>query len=337
MPAIRRLLVLAAAAAALLAAPATASALPADDFRWSERARSQVVQAGLMDAGAPEQPLTPAALRWALTGLAARTGTEPVAVPGGPVTVARFHRLLVRQLGLADVADAVQSEARRAGLRPPSRLGDEVVARHLALRFNHPFGQEERELYPSDAIPRGEAAWSLARVLSFQGWETQDARAVFARFVLPQLGPARRRALSSAVSRVGMPYVWGGETDRGGPALGGQEHGGYDCSGLVWRVFKLTGNPVGRSIGGRTAAQQAGEISRGERVPFEAIAPADLLFFGKAGFGSRATEKGITHEGIALSGDFMLHSSGYQVAGVSISPLFEDWRRESFAWGRRVL
>jgi hypothetical protein len=38
--------------------------------------------------------------------------------------------------------------------------------------------------------------------------------------------------------------------------------------------------------------------------------------------------------GIALSKDFMIHSSSQ---GVYVGPLFESWRRAEFAWARRVL
>jgi cell wall-associated NlpC family hydrolase len=100
----------------------------------------------------------------------------------------------------------------------------------------------------------------------------------------------------------------------------------------VWRVFKLSGNPAGRSIDGRTAADQAGEIPMARRVPFEAIHPANLLFFGKATLHS--SPRGIDHEGIALSGDFMINASGQ---GVYVAPLFEQRRRDAFAWARRVV
>jgi cell wall-associated NlpC family hydrolase len=156
-------------------------------------------------------------------------------------------------------------------------------------------------------------------------------RATFARFVLPGYTPAQRQALRIAVSKIGMPYVWGGETDGPSP---GQVRGGYDCSGFAWRVFKLSGLPAGRRIGGRTAAQQAGEIPRSRRVPFAQIRPADLLFFGSAGLRSRATEASVTHEGIALSGAFMIHASGQ---GVYVSSLAEPWRRAEFSWARRIL
>jgi cell wall-associated NlpC family hydrolase len=69
----------------------------------------------------------------------------------------------------------------------------------------------------------------------------------------------------------------------------------------------------------------AKEIPKRARIRFAAIQPADLLFFGPPG---------ISHVGIALSKDFMIHSSSQ---GVYVGPLFESWRRAEFAWARRVL
>jgi cell wall-associated NlpC family hydrolase len=117
--------------------------------------------------------------------------------------------------------------------------------------------------------------------------------------------------------------VWGGETDGVSP---GQAHGGYDCSGFVWRVF------TPQVIGGRTAAQMAGQIRKSERIRFEDVRPGDLLFFGSAHFNSKATERSIVHVGIALSEHWMIHSSGQ---GVYVSSLDDEWRRDEFAWARR--
>ena len=78
----------------------------------------------------------------------------------------------------------------------------------------------------------------------------------------------------------------------------------------------------------------AGEIPKSKRIRLAKIKPGDLLFFGSAGFRSRATESSITHVGIALSPQFMIHSSDQ---GVYVAPLFESWRQREFAWARRVL
>jgi cell wall-associated NlpC family hydrolase len=131
-----------------------------------------------------------------------------------------------------------------------------------------------------------------------------------------------------------MPYVWGGETDAVSSQFGYQAHGGYDCSGFVWRVFKLSGNPVGERIGGRTAAQMAGEIPKSQRIQLADVVAGDLLFFGSGTFRSKATERTVDHVGIALSAHWMIHSSGQ---GVYLQSLDDEWRRDSFTWARRVL
>ena len=36
-----------------------------------------------------------------------------------------------------------------------------------------------------------------------------------------------------------MPYIWGGTSDGPETEFGVSSRGGYDCSGFVWRVYKL--------------------------------------------------------------------------------------------------
>jgi cell wall-associated NlpC family hydrolase len=331
------LVVLAAAAASLL--PAT-TVRAASLGGWNLGEQRAVREAGVMhnlddQAFHGERSLSDRELPDALGALAPQLGVAPVAAPSSRVSVTTFDRLLVDQLGATDVAVAVQHEASRAGLQPPATFGTEVVARYLGLRENHPFPHEELELYPTDAITRAEAAHSLAVALKWRGGGAQAARELFSQFVLPRYTAAQKRVLRLAVSKVGMPYIWGGETDGPGIAFGGQERGGYDCSGLVWRVFKLSGFSWGRQIRGRTAASQAGEIARGARVRLDDVRPADLVFFGSGRFWQKATERRIVHEGIALSPDWMIHASAQ---GVYVSPLRLDaWRAKRFSWARRVL
>jgi cell wall-associated NlpC family hydrolase len=268
----------------------------------------------------------------ALAAIAAREGTVPIALQAeGPLTLVRFDALLVDQLGLGDVAEHVQQVAAAAGLNPPGYFGSEVVARYLGLRYNHPTHEDALELYPWNQITRAEAAHSFAAVLEFEPWQLAGAREALASFALPQYTPAQRAALRVAVSKIGMPYVWGGTTDN---TADGLEHGGYDCSGFAWRVFKLSGLPWGRAIHGRTAAQQAGEIPKSARIHLQEVQPGDLLFFGSAHFNSTATESNVIHEAIALSPQWAIHSSDQ---GVYVLPLTSGWLAERFTWARRVL
>jgi cell wall-associated NlpC family hydrolase len=333
----RRIAVLLSIVAAAGLAPAAQAATLGG---WNRPEQRAVARAGLLPNLADgrfhgDQRLTGAQLAAALGAVAAHTGRPAVAAAAGAqVSVTTFDARLVDQFGLTDVAAHVQAVARRSGLRPPRIFGTEVVARYLGLRDNHPAGDDALELYPWDPITRAEAAHSLATILHFGGWEVDATRAQLSAFDLPVYRGATRRALRVAVSKIGMPYVWGGETDRASSQYGYQAHGGYDCSGFVWRVFKLSGQPAGARIGGRTAAQMAGEIPRRARLHLDQVQAGDLLFFGSASFRSRATEANVIHTAIALSPHWAIQSSGQ---GVYVSPLDEGWLRDEFAWARRVL
>lgn len=266
------------------------------------------------------------------TASSASSATTHAAVKAsGTITVTRFDALLVEALGLSAVAAHVQQTAAAAGLKPPSYFGTEVVARFLELRYDHPAGEDSLELYPWNTITRAEAAHSFAVVLNESSWTIESARQTLDAFSLPHYNANQLTVLRIAVSKIGMPYVWGGTTDG---TEDGLEHGGYDCSGFAWRVYKVSGLSWGAQILGRTAAEQAGEIPKSKRVRLQNVEPGDLLFFGTAHFTSTATEADIYHEGIALSSQWAIHSSGQ---GVYVLPLTSGWLAQQFAWARRVL
>lgn len=337
----RQLRILARIAAPLaylaLVGPASAEAKKYTAANWDISAQRLVVGAGLMSEApgsgfAGASPLTAQAAAQAMAALSARSRTSTVAVQANArITVTRFDALMVSQLGLGAVAAHVERTAKAAGLQPPGYFGTEVIARYLGLRYNHPGGEDSLELYPSDQITRAEAAHSLAVALEAGEWSVQGAREAFETFTLPRYTASQLEVLRIAVSKIGMPYVWGGTTDG---TEDGLEHGGYDCSGFAWRVYKVSGLPWGNSILGRTAAEQASEIPKSARVPLNGVQPADLLFFGTAHFNSRATEANVTHEGIALSSEWAIHSSSQ---GVYVLPLDSGWLASSFAWARSVI
>lgn len=337
------------APATLLAATlltATATAATPTLANWDQAQQRQVVRAGLLRNqgrtfnGAARLSATDADA--AMSALAARLSPQATTahlappattarVSGATVTVTAFDALVVNQLGLRSVAAHVQAATAAAGVKPPSYYGTEVVARFLGLRYDHPAGTDQLELYPYDPITRAEAAWSLAQVLGFGSWTAAYAAQTLDAFELPKLTADQAGALRIAVSRIGYPYVWGGTTD---DTSDGLAHGGFDCSGFVWRVFKLSGLPWGREIGGRTAAQMAGEIPRSQRLRMRQLQPGDLLFFGSAHFNSVATEANVIHTGIYMGGNWVINSSGQ---GVYVLPLKGSWLGSSFAWGRRVI
>lgn len=371
----RRLLAVLAAPLAVLATAAAASAGTSKDAAaWAKPQIQQVVKAGLMADSVASfrgaDPLDQQALQGIVEGLnelfaaqAAKpppvttyptTSTLPPAsssttttaagikppwplshwqatAPASPVSVTEFDRVLVNALGLADAAKRFRVELQRLGLKPPARVGTETVARLLGLRFDHPAAQDDLELLPDQPITRAEAAYSVAQVLRYDVSRHDRTEQAAAAFALPDLTPWQQRILQTAVSYVGFPYVWGG-TD---PAGAGQAAGGFDCSGFLWRVYKLTRyadeGPLADVLQGRTTYELSGEVPATQRITaIDELEPGDVVFNGK-GPKSKPADNG--HAGIYLGNGWMVHSSGN---GVTIAP-FDGWYRTSFAWARRPL
>src|SRR5919204_164215 len=270
---------------------------------WADPQIRIVVGRGLMAPSVatfrPNDRLARRALGQLLAGL---TGKGQVVVdPERSVTVAQLDAALVRSLGLQNAAYKFRRTAKAAGLQPPVRFGTEVVARLLRLRFNHT--DDSLELLPNDTITRAETAYSVARVLQLTQAALQWANSLATSFSLPAYTFWERRVLTRPVHFVGYPYVWGGMWELPEAPFGVRARGGFDCSGLVWRVYKLvpfTGAPrLGTTIRGRTTYVMSGEFPRAQRIPRGHLLPGDLVFFGDRGTRSLPTQVG--HEGIRTS------------------------------------
>src|SRR5438093_6924272 len=273
-----------------------------------------------------------------LSAVVAGLTKQPVkqaADPTATVTVAQLDARLVKTLQLSHSAATVLAGARDAGLSVPARFGNETIARLLGLRTNHPAKDDDLELLPNDPVTRAETAYSVAKILRFRGWETQYAADAAETFALPELTPWQKRVLNTAVRFVGYPYVWGGMHETAEAPFGVKARGGFDCSGFVWRVYKLQQYPGGAALNGvikgRTTYQMSGEVPRSKRIGFAKLAPGDVLFFGSAG--PRSKPSAVGHTGIYLGGGWLIHSSSQ---GVAVVPL-TGWYRQTFAWARRPL
>jgi cell wall-associated NlpC family hydrolase len=255
--------------------------------------------------------------------------------PAQAVTVKQLDAALVGYLGLGDAARAIQATLTGAGLQPRADTGTEAVARMLGLRLNHPAGDDDLELLPNQAVTRAEAAWSFAQVLQLGDWETGDVREAAASFTLPTLTDWQRRILTTAVSYVGYPYVWGGTSPTSETLFGVPSVGGFDCSGFVWRVYKLQpydgAAALATTLRGRTTYAMSGEVPAAKRIAYPKLQPGDVVFFGARGPRSKPAE--VDHAGIYAGNGWFVHSSSQ---GVTLTPL-TGWYRQRFAWARRPL
>ena len=319
----------------LTLSPAYAAAKPGTS--WAQAELETVVAAGIMAKAAaaqPEGPLTRAELETIVAGLS-HTQTAVPTSPTAKVTMAALDARLVTELGLTDSAKLFTQAVKTAGLKPPSRFGTEAVARLLGLRTNHPAALDALELSPGEPANHAEAAYSAARIMRLDERYTQGVPELAASFVLPVLTPWQKKVLTTAVRFIGYPYVWGGESEFPESPFGPQVHGGFDCSGFVWRVYKVEqyadGGTLADMLKGRTTYAMSGEVPAAKRITFSKLQPADVIFFGAKGTKSKAAQ--IDHAGIYLGNGWFIHSSSYGVAVTTLT----GWYEKRFAWGRRPL
>jgi cell wall-associated NlpC family hydrolase len=277
------------------------------------------------------------------TGTTTTTGgtttTPGASDPGAHMTMAQLDHSLVYALGLKKAAREFAQGARTAGIAVPGRFGTEVVARLLGLRINRPAAQDFLELRPQDPATRAEAAYSAAQILGFgyvaDSWQVAQVQSLADAFALPQFNDWQRRILQVAFSKLGMPYIWGGTSDGTEVDFGVTARGGYDCSGFVWRVYKLQSYPnegsLADTIQGRTTYTMSVEVPRSKRIPFKKLQPADVIFFGSNGSKSRGSQ--VFHTAIYVGNGWFIQSSDHGVALAQLT----GWSKKKFAWGRRPL
>jgi cell wall-associated NlpC family hydrolase len=331
----RRLLVHVCLLAGLLTFSPVAAAKP--ERSWARAELQAVVAAGLMAkeaAARPQDPLTRGVLEALVAGLVHSEPVTPTA-PSAMVTMTGLDSRLVAALGLDDAAKLFVEGAQTAGLAPPSRFGTEAVARLLGLRTNHPAALDSLELSPGEPATRAEAAYSAAQILRFGSLDPQSTLDLAATFVLPPLTPWQKQILTTATRFIGYPYVWGGESERKSSPYGPQVHGGFDCSGFVWRVYKLeqyaNEGDLANTLQGRTTYAMSGEVPKAKRISLDKLQPADVIFFGAAGPQSKPGQ--VDHTGVYLGNGWFIHSSRYGVALATLT----GWYGQRFAWGRRPL
>lgn len=182
------------------------------------------------------------------------------------------------------------ARANRLSMGAVIRPGQRLVLPDRRTSPAHPVTISRRPVASPESAPRG--------VLSAP-----------ARTMVPSRGVAfTLAAVRTALRFLGRPYQWAG--------IG---NGGFDCSGLVYRVFRMVGLVLPHS--------SFGQWRIGWAVPPWALRPGDLVFF-------RTYSPGPSHVGIYLGANRFIHASYSR--GVVISSLDEPYYRARYLGARRL-
>jgi hypothetical protein len=178
------------------------------------------------------------------------------------------------------------------GANPPSPY-DPTDAVYVAARMLCANGAANGADISGAVFAYNHASWYVTEVLSLaHSYGQSQAQTVAA-------GTAGGIALDWALSQVGTPYVWGGET----PGVG------FDCSGLTQAAYRAAGVALPR-----TAQEQ---YDTGPLVSAGApLQPGDLVFFGQ-GPGD------VTHVGIYVGvqdGQAVMVDAPHTGADVRVEP-----------------
>lgn len=120
-----------------------------------------------------------------------------------------------------------------------------------------------------------------------------------------------RRLIEEAEKYIGYPYVWGGDSPETS----------FDCSGFISYVFAASGV---RDVGRLGATSLYGRCT--PVAPLEAR-PGDLIFFE----GTISGEEGITHVGLYVGGNHMLHC-GSPIGYADLTDSY--WQNHFYGYGR---
>jgi hypothetical protein len=129
-------------------------------------------------------------------------------------------------------------------------------------------------------------------------------------------GISRNKLSATGLRFLGIPYIWGGSTPKG-----------FDCSGLIQRIYRLHGVLIPRDTDMQAGFGREKPVSPNDfNTALTRLSTGDLIFFGKS-------TQNISHVAMILHEGLFLHAYG-QVRVGSLDPhshlydaaLVRDWR-----------
>jgi cell wall-associated NlpC family hydrolase len=208
----------------------------------------------------------------------------------------------------AVIARTAQAELQVAQKQAQKALADVDNARNATIaaqrKLEASLGQVKGQIATlvaqAEAAKRAEATRQAAALLAAQQTAASHTAVAGnggrpAGAPLPAVGRGAGAAVAAALSRVGLPYVWGAA----GPSA-------FDCSGLTMWAWARAGVSLPHFSGAQYAATQ--------HIPISQVQPGDLVFFSNPG----------EHEAMYIGGGQIVEAAHSGVP-VRVMPLYSQF------------
>ncbi|MBB6097159.1 cell wall-associated NlpC family hydrolase [Deinobacterium chartae] len=268
-----------------------------------------------------------------------RSPSLPPAVPGIPTPDIRIVNLAPLPAGAAPTATLKPATPAAPATAPAAPLGAAAVAGtargSIILTPAVPAPALPAAPTPASSynyvVQPGETLFGLARRFGISQAALQEANGLHSDTLragqvlrvpttvppvleTPEVPPSLLQDGSNwqqvALSYLGVPYVYGGNT-----------RAGLDCSAFTLEVMRSAGVTLPR--------RSADQYAVGLEVSFEALQPGDLVFFDTTG-------AGVSHVGVYLGDMTFVHANAY-LERVSVDRLDSAYYRKHYVGARRVL
>ena len=211
-------------------------------------------------------------------------------VQTGDRSVAWVHH---RSLDRREPEDPAEFRARLFERRPPEGSWIVTALGARALAGPAPFAAPVSDLVQGAIVEVSETRGRFARVVlpdGLAGWIGRN-EIVPAELLGERFTPDGRAILDHGAQFLGLPYLWGGTSEKG-----------FDCSGFVQRLFGLHGTWLPRD----SDQQAAHGVPVDPGFDWSGVADGDLAFF------SEREDGRATHVGILAAGGRLLHASTWR-------------------------
>jgi cell wall-associated NlpC family hydrolase len=201
--------------------------------------------------------------------------------------VAWVHRRSIVRRAPEDL-DAFR--ARLFERRPPAGRWIVTARARRAIREPAPFAAPVADLVQGAIVEVAETRGRFLEVVlpdGATGWVGRGDLAPADRLA-ERFTPSGRAILEHGAQFLGLPYLWGGTSEKG-----------FDCSGFVQRLFGLHGTWLPRDSDQQSACGDPVDVGAG----WSGVADGDLAFFSERDDGRS------THVGILADGGRLLHAS----------------------------